>query len=681
MQKESYQFRLSSTFARSEGFPVYFRAAVFRETTKAVYLYGHGELDPTGHCVACGRELTHPGSILIGIGPDCLDNWGFREEVKEGMTEDQAEYLRSLVRDKRVDGWVPKAVIREREEAEPITVPGDHSMLQSRSSSATQSKQAQLVRYQNSGKQGIKITFGFDRDLVEKVKTLPGRRFHNEGPSKYWTCPLSIDAAEALREWGFELDEGLQDFLQQSKVSVEEQSEDIEIPGLQEELYPFQRQGVAFLEARNGRALLADQMGLGKTAQALAWLQLRQDVRPAIIVCPASLKLNWQKEAYKWMNAPNTQILSGTKASEPIIGEILIINYAILSNWLEALQAVSPEALILDEAHFIKNAQAKRTKATKRLAKGVPHVLALTGTPIVNRPIEGYNALKLVDETVVPSFWTYAKKFCAAYHDGFGWNFKGASNTQELSEKLNSTVMLRRRKEDVLKDLPPKSYAYTPFDISNRKQYDRASRDFVQWLAEQGHRDKAERASNAETLARIEGLKQLAVKGKLEQAKEWVENFLDSNGKLVLFATHKEVIDALMQTFGDRAVKVDGSISGPDREAAKDRFQNDDSFRLFVGNIQAAGTGLTLTAACDVAFLELPWSPSDLDQAADRCHRIGQEDSVTVWYLLASGTIEEEIAELIDYKRQVVDAVIDGQETDQSSMLTELIGKYKEVAE
>lgn len=180
-------------------------------------------------------------------------------------------------------------------------------------------------------------------------------------------------------------------------------------------------------------------------------------------------------------------------------------------------------------------------------------------------------------------------------------------------------------------------------------------------------------------MVRIEALKQLAVQGKIKQAVQWIRDFLDNNGnKLVVFGVHKTVVDALMKEFKEEAVKVDGSVSATKRDEAVVAFQEDPNVKLFVGNIQAAGTGLTLTAASAVAFLELPWTPGESAQAEDRCHRIGQKDTVNVYYLLADNTIEMEIAQLLDEKKAVLNAVLDGKEVEETQLLTELIKKYKE---
>ncbi len=542
----------------------------------------------------------------------------------------------------------------------------------------------------------IEIWFDFDWDTLNEVKSIPGRKFQNNRKGKYWTAPVSEKAVEILKNNGFVITE----ITDAAKTPIKEVKPIGEIPGLKRTLFDFQKEGVAFLEARKGRALLADEMGLGKTVQALAWLQLHPEKKPIIILCPAHLKLNWEHEAKLTLSGERTvQVLYGTDTSIPITGDIIIINYDILPNkyetyrdsagskrkkeiretgWVDFLIRLNPQVLIFDEGHYIRSNSALRTKATKKLAKKIPHVIALTGTPIVNRPIEGYNLMKVIDDTLFPDFWEYARKYCDAKHNGWGWDFTGASNKEELHERLSS-IMVRRKKADVLTDLPDKIYSYIPIELRNRKKYERAERDFIKYLKKEKGKEKAEKAERAEHLVKIEEMKQLAVDGKMEMAINWIQDFLDTNGqKLVLFTTHKETVSKLIKKFKD-AVKIDGGMSAKDRDTAVKEFQNNDNVKLLIGNIQAAGTGLTLTAASSVAFLELPWTPGDVSQAEDRCHRIGQKNTVNVYYLLAEKTIEEEIARMLDEKKQVLGAVLDGKEVVQEdALITELIKSYKE---
>jgi SWI/SNF-related matrix-associated actin-dependent regulator 1 of chromatin subfamily A len=235
--------------------------------------------------------------------------------------------------------------------------------------------------------------------------------------------------------------------------------------------------------------------------------------------------------------------------------------------------------------------------------------------------------------------------------------------------------MIRRLKKDVLQELPDKIYSFVPLELDNENEYLEAEKDFIAWIRKEKGDEAANRIKTAEALVKVEGLKQLSVKGKLKQSIEWIKDFLESGEKLVVFCTHRFVVDALMNEFKD-AVKVDGGLSANQKQEAVDAFQDGDT-KLFVGNIQAAGIGLTLTASSNVVFLELDWSPSKHDQASDRCHRIGQKDAVNIYYLLAKDTIEERIAKILDEKRILIDAVLDGKETEQDSLLCALINSYK----
>jgi len=671
---KTYLYHITSGFAQRNKLPMYFVAVPLIETEKAFYVYGRGTVETAkmGVCCVCGRTLTHPVSVELGIGPECGRHyWDW--DLVGGYTKENIARLTKVVQENiHVDSWIPKSrIIKTLPTNEVVVVPPDHPKLQS-----INNKSDRPTRRAFLSANDIRIEFPYNINDLDKIRSLPSRKFHSDG--KYWTAPLNIEVVENLKAWGFQLSTELETYLSKTKLNVGQITEtDTSKLNLSPELYAFQKQGVAFIEAKQGRALIADEMGLGKTIQTLTWLELHPDKQPVVIVVPASLKLNWVKEATRWMTSPKCQILSGETSNTPLTGEIIIINYDILIHWVEALQRIKPQVLILDEVHYTKNSSAKRTKAVKALSKGIPHVIALSGTPIINRPVEIFNAVKLIDPTVIPSFFEYAHRYCGARHNGYGWDFSGATNTQELHDKLTNTIMIRRRKEDVLNDLPGKTRSFIPIELDNEKEYHAAEMDFVEFVRQQKGQAAANRASNAQSLVEIEGLKQLAVKGKLTQVTDWIRNFLEVDGKLVVFVTHHFVIDHLMTTFKSIAVKVDGTVSGQARQDAVDRFQNNPNIQLFVGNIKAAGVGITLTAASNVAFIELPWTPGDLTQAEDRCHRIGQKDSVNIHYLLAENTIEENIARLLDRKRKVLDSVLDGKETDQESLLSELMKEYE----
>lgn len=545
----------------------------------------------------------------------------------------------------------------------------------------------------------IQIRFPYDPEMVAKVKSIPGRRFSKANGEALWTAPVGIQAVDSLKEWGFALGKDLQTWEKGLTAAPTRWSGDI--PGFKKPLYPFQADGVGFLEAKQGRGLLGDEMGLGKTIQALAWLQLQLSrrlpyrgdrVRPTIVVCPASLKLNWEREVSQCMTGVRVSVLNGkpkinvNKVKPRGDKEVVILNYDILKHWLPLLLKARPFCVILDESHYIKNSskdretkkyKTARVQAAFDLCKDTPHMICLSGTPIINRPVEMFNSLKLISPQVFPSFWAYTQEFCGAKQTRFGWDFNGATNTTELNYLLSRTVMLRRLKKDVLKDLPEKVRTVIPMEITNRREYNRATRDFIAWLTAIDPK-KASAAERAEALVQIEALKQLTILGKMDGCLEWIRNWVDTDGKLVVFCTHKATVDLLMTKFPKISVKIDGSVSGPKRQEAVDRFQDDPKIRLMIGNIKAAGVGITLTAASNTCFLELAWDPGTHDQAEDRVHRIGQEaDSVGAYYLIAENTVEMQITDLLDQKRQVLASVLDGTEVGEMALLTELLSQYK----
>jgi SWI/SNF-related matrix-associated actin-dependent regulator of chromatin subfamily A-like protein 1 len=496
------------------------------------------------------------------------------------------------------------------------------------------------------------------RAILETVKEIPGRRFN--APTKTWSAPVSEEALSILTEIGFTIEGGAQ-------VQKNEQAAPVDLSGLaaypaSEKLHPYQRAGVAFL-LRNNRALLADDCGLGKTSQAIFALALR-NAWPALIIVPASLKLNWAKELKLWAGLDCTIISGSAPVSD--YGKITVINYDILKNHVPELKKQKYKTVILEESHYCKNPKTKRTKAVQALCKGVENVIAISGTPVVNRPSEFFTVLNLLDRYRFPDFWHFANRYCGATHNGFGWDFSGSSNTEELREILNAGLMIRRKKEDVLSELPAKTRAVVPFGNKCADEYRAARQELVDALSAD---------QRAQAIVMINKLRQIAVRAKLEDCIAWIGDVLNNDKKLVVFAVHHFVIDAIMAAFGDAAVKIDGRDNTGARDTAVTRFQGDDGVRLFVGNIKAAGVGITLTAASDVAFVETAWSPGDMEQAIDRCHRIGQRDAVTAWFLIAEGTIEEDMAALLDSKSEQLAALMDGVVVDEDSLLTSLLRK------
>ena len=439
------------------------------------------------------------------------------------------------------------------------------------------------------------------------------------------------------------------------------------------ELAPFQWAGVRYLlEAR--RAFLADEPGLGKTVQALATLEA-DDAFPAVVVCPASLRLVWEREAARWLPHRTTTLLTG-RGRVPPAADITILSYEAVAGQREHLLRRRPRGLVLDESHYCKNPRAKRTQAVRRLAHSLPRDalrLALTGTPVTNGAAEVVPQLRILGRLEdFGSGATLTKRFA------------GPGEEERLHWHLRRSCFVRRRKAEVLPQLPAKRQVVVPVALVNEDEYRLAERDVVAWLRslplDLRELDARVAATlRAKRLAQLTALKRLAAKGKLAAAAAWIEDFRESGEPLVVFAHHTEVQEALLARFPDA-----GHLLGRDSPVAREEtvraFQDGTGPGLLVCSTLAAGHGITLTRASNVAFLELEWTPAHHDQAEDRCHRIGQHDAVTAWYLLAAGTIDEQIAELLHSKRRVVEAVTDGYRREGGGLVDAVAAALRDAA-
>jgi len=563
----------------------------------------------------------------------------------------------------------------------------------------------------------IKCRFPFDFKNIEQIKTLPIRTYNKA--KQHWEVPLSIEYINILQNWHYKLSDNLTNYL--VKYTERRNAKQIEIPGLNGTLRPFQNTGVSLIDhykKLNGRgALLADDQGLGKTIESIAWLQLHPEIRPVIVICPNCVKLNWKRECKKWMTpSPNVQILS-TQTPEEITGDIVVINYNIVYHWRKQLKQMNAAVVIVDECQNIKNNSAKQTFHTKKIANKSKNIVLISGTPIENRTSEIYNAWMLLDPKNCPDWLTFGRTYCDGKHNGFSWDFSGASNSKELHSRLVSTIMIRRLKQDVLPELPNKSYTFVPLEIDNEKEYRFAENNFIEFIrkstgakfdedqhaieniiesiesftkkyninieptlaieaARNKHiEDKVERVSAAEILTQMNVLKQLAVQGKMKQVFEWIDNFLESNDKLVVFAHHKFIIDQLMQRYSKIARKIDGSVKSEKRQENISKFQKSKDVKLMVIS-SAGGVGITLTAAYNIVVIEFPWTPGKLDQVIDRIHRITQKFAVIVYYMMSINTIEERIGKLLDEKRKTISTVINGTKAESTNLFEELMNDY-----
>ena len=477
---------------------------------------------------------------------------------------------------------------------------------------------------------------------------------------------------------------------------------DVEIPrpdGL--EYLPYQRAGIAFALDRPS-VLIGDDMGLGKTIQLIGIINADPTLKSILIICPASLKLNWQRELNKWLVRPLRVAIAGPR-HWPHGYDVVIINYDILTKHKRNIHGRVWDLVGLDEAHYLKNPKAKRTimviGENKRGSEPVPGIqarrrVALTGTPIPNRPIEAWPIINYLDPTFSSgNFFYYAKDFCDAHHNGYGWDFSGASNLDKLQERLRSSIMVRRKKADVLTELPPKVRQIVELDdetgiaVAEAESYEEYERD-VQDMRVAVELAKAEGADayqkavwRLREAARVafesmSEIRRRTAVAKIPQVITHLSDALEADGhKVVVFAHHKDVVSGILGALrgaGVTAVSITGGTDMVDRQRAVDAFQSDPSVRVFVGNIQAAGVGLTLTAAAHVIFAELDWVPGNVTQAEDRCHRIGQRDSVLVQHLVIDGSIDSKMAKTLIEKQAIIDAALDDvrAEEDQAPVST-----------
>lgn len=509
---------------------------------------------------------------------------------------------------------------------------------------------------------------------------------------------------------------------------------DIGLPKVGGKPYPFQISGAAY-SLRAKKTFIADEMGLGKTVEGCLVIAASTAEKPGpwLIVTPKSMRINWYNELMTWLKpvkvkGKRLQIAllktkhfevnsrgNLTKAAKEFLyaQNIIITNYDRVAKYLPYLQTIDWFGFIFDESHYLKGRNAIRTKACKHLVvnSNPEYVLLLSGTPLVNNPMDligqlvvldrmgdfgGYNhfvrrycSISTKDITHVAEANKAMRKSVDGEEDLGEEAIQNAlvrslyENMTSLNKALRSQCYIRREKSEVLEFLPEKTRSTIPVEITNRKTYEKIEDDVLNWVANRALKDqkfldsikkmspkkqeemmKARRASvyyrssRAKALVKLNHLKLCAAVGKLKAAKEWIDDFLESGQKLVVFCHHKIIQKELLETYPDAAHTMTGGEQA--RADAVARFQNDKKCKLFIGSLERDGVGITLHAASSTVTLELRWNPAKHDQAEDRVHRIGQKNACVAYYLLASGTVEERIARIIEKKRQVVNAVADG---------------------
>jgi SNF2 family DNA or RNA helicase len=444
------------------------------------------------------------------------------------------------------------------------------------------------------------------------------------------------------------------------------------------EFLPFQRAGIAYA-VNHKDTLFGDEMGLGKTLEAIGTVNADEHARTILIICPASLKLNWKKEWEKWdVKGLEVEVVKPSTKEFPDTS-VVILNYELLPKWQKELRQHEWSVMIVDEVHYVKNPSTTRAQeifgrkraVNKEKLDGsiikceqldpIPakRRLFLTGTPILNRPIELWPVIKALAPKFEKDKRAFGMKYCAAHHNGFGWDFKGASNLDDLQLRLRALFMVRRLKKDVLKELPPKRRQVLVLEaagledlLEKEKQTYEQYKEFV-----------IEGKFETPEFGKMSEVRKAVAVAKIPFILDHIREVLAEQDKIVVFVHHHEVLDALAAALGDSAVHVDGRDKAEDRQAAVDRFQTDPTCKVFVGTIHAAGVGITLTAASTVIFGELDWTPGNCSQAEDRLHRIGQKDAVFVRHLVLEGSLDERMAQLIIQKQEVIDRALDESET------------------
>jgi len=514
------------------------------------------------------------------------------------------------------------------------------------------------------------------------AQKLADDKLMTEIPEKVWVEKLLADKEKAFHIWGkVSESEQLHDFwLPKAAIIKDNTVKDVVInydkyshrPPLE-----HQKEAVQKL-VENRKFILADDMGLGKTTSTII-AALESGSKKVLIICPATLKINWKREIENYSDK-TVYIAEGKNFSTD--ADFVIINYDIIKNFHDTKKKGESQILdanfdlvVVDEAHYIKNATAQRTKLINDLVKKVDRLWLLTGTPMTSRPIDYFNLLSLIESPVAKNWMAYAIRYCQGYQFNVGgrkvWNVMGASNLEELRDRT-SGLTLRRLKENVL-DLPDK--IITPVYLRLKsKMYEEIMGEYYDWY------DKNPEESKSLTVqfTKLTKIRQVIADEKISQTIELAENIVEQGKKVIIFCNFTDSLNKICEHFGKAAVKVDGSMSKPERQHSVDSFQENDKIKVFVGNIKAAGVGITLTAAEAVIMNDLSFLPSDHAQAEDRAYRYGQKNNVLVYYPIFENTIEGIIYDILNNKKQVI-ATVMGDNQNTADAAEEILKRIQEM--
>lgn len=438
---------------------------------------------------------------------------------------------------------------------------------------------------------------------------------------------------------------------------------------LAESLFPFQREGVEFIVRKNGRGLIGDEMGLGKTIQAIAIAYYYRTEWPVLIVCPSSLRDGWAEQIERWLpsEAGGINIVRSSRGN--VRGAINIVSYALASKFMNQIEERDFQVAIVDESHYLKNSRTKRTQSLLPFLQRTKRCVLLSGTPAVSRPQELFCQIQALSPSLFPYFNVYGNRYCNPIHKPWGTDYNGSSNPRELNSIL-STMMIRRKKDDVLSQLPPKTRQKVLVHVKKEhmKALDKQMMDMASAKDERSFAETRKDFREAQFVSQAVFFELFRNTGraKLPAVTEYILELLEGSDvgpKVLIFAHHVDVMDGISHALEKAKVKfirIDGSTDVNKRQGLANLFQEDPTHRAAVLSIGAAGVGLTLTAASLVLFAELYYNPGAILQAEDRAHRIGQESNVCVRYLVARNTVDEQLFKLLDRKFRVLGETLDG---------------------
>jgi len=523
----------------------------------------------------------------------------------------------------------------------------------------TRSQSDYIINYENVKPKVARKWVDLDTYFAKKFSE---ERYLLNVPEKIYVEKLLVEKEKSYHIWGkfFETDSLSEFWVPKSALIKTHIIEEVSIDYSKYDHRPpltHQKEAIEKLTGSR-RFILADDMGLGKTTSTII-AALETGAKKILIICPASLKINWEREIANYTDR-SVYIAEGKKFSTE--SDFVIVNYDILKNFHDPKDKDNSllfksefELVVLDEAHMVSNAQAQRTKIINSYVKTIKRVWLLTGTPMTSRPMNYYNLLNIIESPVAQNWMAYAIRYCQGYQFTAGnrkvWNVTGASNLDELRDRTSKQI-LRRLKEEVL-DLPDK--IITPVYLRLKsKEYEDLMGEYYEWF------DKNSNESSSLTVqfSKLMKVRKVISNEKVKQTIEFVENIIEQGKKVIIFTNFTDTLQTIYQHFGKQAVYLDGSCNKVQRQFAVDQFQDNEKITVFVGNLKAAGVGLTLTSAEAVIMNDLSFVPAEHAQAEDRAYRYGQKNNVLVYYPLFENTIEGAVYDILNHKKKIISTVM-----------------------